>query len=207
MKLIKGLLLFLVVSSVLVIAGGFLLINVYLANDYENESERTTEETDMSVEQFIDEISETARELAEKNDLYASVMIAQAILESDRGRSGLATEPYYNLFGVKGRYQNQAVELETYEDDGNGNLTMVMAEFRQYPSYEASLQDYVDLLRGGVSWDSKFYEATFKSNTTSYEEVTAFLTGTYATDSRYAEKLNSLIRQYDLVRYDVPVAD
>lgn len=35
--------------------------------------------------------------------------------------------------------------------------------------------------------------------------MTAFLTGTYATDSRYEEKLNDLIEQYDLAQYDSPI--
>lgn len=52
---------------------------------------------------FIKKIGETARELGEKYDVFASVMIAQAILESGSGESQLAKEPYYNLFGVKVR--------------------------------------------------------------------------------------------------------
>ncbi|EIQ7064750.1 glucosaminidase domain-containing protein, partial [Enterococcus faecalis] len=44
---------------------------------------------------FIKKIGETARELGEKYDVFASVMIAQAILESGSGESQLAKEPYY----------------------------------------------------------------------------------------------------------------
>ena len=39
-----------------------------------------------SVEEFIGSIAETARKLGADNDLYASVMIAQAILESEQGQ-------------------------------------------------------------------------------------------------------------------------
>ncbi|EJV26131.1 hypothetical protein HMPREF1341_02486, partial [Enterococcus faecalis ERV81] len=39
-------------------------------------------EKDESVEQFIQKIGEAARKVGQENDLYASVMIAQAILES-----------------------------------------------------------------------------------------------------------------------------
>lgn len=157
------------------------------------------------VKKFIDTIGETASELAEKNDLYASVMLAQAILESDKGRSKLAAEPNFNLFGIKGHYQQEFVEFETLEDDGEGNMTTIVAKFRKYPSYEASLEDYVTLLRNGVSWDKQFYEGVYKSNVASYREATAFLTGTYATDSRYEEKLNHLIEQYDLEQFDEPI--
>ncbi len=41
------------------------------------------------------------RAVANSNDMYASVMIAQALLESSYGSSGLASAPNYNLFGVK----------------------------------------------------------------------------------------------------------
>ncbi len=54
---------------------------------------------------FIKKIGETARELGEKYDVFASVMIAQAILESGSGESQLAKELIINLFGVKGSFQ------------------------------------------------------------------------------------------------------
>lgn len=158
-----------------------------------------------SVEEFIGEIAETARKLGSDNDLYASVMIAQAILESQYGQSGLASSPNYNLFGIKGKYQNNSVVLETSEDDGAGNMTTIQAEFRKYPSYEDSLKDYVHLLRNGVSWNKQYYTSVFKSNTTSYRDATHYLTGSYATDSKYDEKLNRLIAEYDLVQYDKPI--
>ncbi len=160
-----------------------------------------------SAEEFIGKIAETARNLGANNDLYASVMIAQAILESESGQSGLGSAPNYNLFGMKGSYQNNSVKLETSEDDGSGNLSTIMADFRKYPSYEASMQDYVKLMRNGVSWNKEYYAGVFKSNTKSYTDATKFLTGSYATDSKYNEKLNSLIAQYDLQQYDSPVKD
>lgn len=199
MKLLIGIAL---MVSLTFIVGLFILLKVIWPNDRElAESEPANNH---SVEQFIGEIGESARELASKNDLYASVLLAQAILESDQGRSGLASEPNFNLFGMKGKYNEASVELKTQEDDGEGNMTTIVAEFRKYPSYEASIEDYVGLLRNGVSWDETFYEGTFKSNTASYEEATAFLTGRYATDSSYEEKLNDLIEQYDLQKYDFP---
>ncbi|MEK4425732.1 glucosaminidase domain-containing protein [Solibacillus sp. FSL K6-1523] len=158
-----------------------------------------------AVEEFIGEIAEIARKLGADNDLYASVMIAQAILESNSGQSGLATAPNYNLFGIKGQHQNNSVLLETLEDDGAGNMTTIQAEFRKYASYEDSLKDYVNLLRNGVSWNKHYYTSVFKSNTTSYKDATQFLTGSYATDSKYYEKLNALIAQYDLAQYDKPI--
>ncbi|MEO4053223.1 glucosaminidase domain-containing protein [Solibacillus sp. CAU 1738] len=164
-------------------------------------------EENPSVEEFIGEIAETARQLSADNDLYASVMIAQAILESNYGQSGLGSSPYNNLFGMKGKYKNNSATFATSEDDGAGNMSTIQAEFRKYPSYKDSMEDYVRLLRNGVSWNKDIYKGAFKSNSNSYADATKHLTGTYATDSKYNEKLNQLIIEYDLQQYDQPVKD
>ena len=99
---------------------------------------------------FISQIGEPARQLGQDNDLYASVMIAQAILESGSGQSGLSGEPHYNLFGIKGHYDGQSANMETWEDDGAGNAYTINDSFRSYPSYVESLQDYVSVLKQGI---------------------------------------------------------
>lgn len=147
-------------------------------------------------ETFIAEIGETARQIAQENDLYASVMIAQAILESSSGSSELSRAPHYNLFGIKGEYAGQSATMATLEDDGTGNTYSVNEAFRSYPSYTASMYDYANLLRQGI------YAGAWKSNTVSYYDATAALTGLYATDTHYNTKLNSLIQQYELTKYD-----
>lgn len=98
---------------------------------------------------FISKIAEDARKLGQEYDVFASVMIAQALLESGSGSSSLSLPPNHNLFGVKGTYQGQAVSMATQEDRGNGELYSINSAFRKYPNYAASLGDYVQLLRGG----------------------------------------------------------
>ncbi|MGH2076575.1 LysM peptidoglycan-binding domain-containing protein [Aerococcus urinaeequi] len=153
---------------------------------------------------FLDSIIPDAHKLANDNDLYASVMIAQAILESNWGVSGLSAAPYYNLFGIKGTYNGEGVTFYTLEDDGSGNYYQIRDSFRDYPSYKESLNDYANKMVNGVSWDSEFYSGTWKSNTSSYTDATAALTGTYATDTRYGGKLNNLITTHGLTQYDTP---
>lgn len=155
-----------------------------------------------STQEFIDKISESASEIGAEQDLYASVMIAQAILESGSGNSSLSSEPNYNLFGIKGTFESNSVAMLTLEDDGSGNYYQITGQFRKYPSYKESLEDYAKLLKGGTSFNETFYAGTWKSKTTSFHEATQFLTGKYATDTRYAEKLDQLIETYDLTQYD-----
>lgn len=151
---------------------------------------------------FINYIGNSARKLADNNDIYASVMIAQAMVESGWGTSGLASAPNYNLFGVKGSYNGGSVNMGTQEDDGTGSLYSISSNFRKYPSYKESLEDYVSLIRGGVSGNPEIYAGAWKSNTESYKDATAYLTGRYATDTTYADKLNAIIQKYDLTRFD-----
>lgn len=163
-------------------------------------------EKDESVESFIRKIGESARKVGQENDLYASVMIAQAILESASGQSQLAQAPNYNLFGIKGTHNGKCVSFATQEDLGNGVLYTTQATFRQYENYEDSLNDYAKLLKEGLTGNSHFYEGVWKSNAKIYQEATKFLTGRYATDTSYDKKLNGLIETYDLTKYDKEVA-
>jgi Muramidase (flagellum-specific) len=158
--------------------------------------------TGVGDQQFIDYIGNSARKLAANNDLYASVMIAQAMIESGWGTSGLASAPNYNLFGIKGDYKGESVNMGTQEDDGTGSLYSISSNFRKYPSYKESLEDYVSLLRGGTSGNSQMYAGAWKSNTQSYKDATKYLTGRYATDTTYADKLNSVIEKYNLTQFD-----
>lgn len=86
---------------------------------------------------FISQICGYATEVAAANDLYASVMMAQAILESGWGASTLTTTAN-NMFGIKGSYNGQYVTMDTYEDDGSGNYYLFSAKFRKYPSLKES---------------------------------------------------------------------
>ncbi|MBO0413420.1 glucosaminidase domain-containing protein [Enterococcus hulanensis] len=155
-----------------------------------------------SAKNFIETVGEDARKLGQEYDVFASVMIAQALLESGSGTSTLSLAPNYNLFGIKGTYQGQAVSMATQEDRGNGELYSINSAFRKYPNYAASLGDYVELLRGGISGNDSYYKQTWRSEAKNYLRTTNALTGTYATDTTYGQKLNSIIALYHLTQYD-----
>ena len=193
-KLKKGILTVLALVTAALLVSAVLSKQVHPASANDETYQRPLTQTEV----FISQIGETARQLGQENDLYASVMIAQAILESNSGRSALSAAPHHNLFGIKGQYAGQSATMPTLEDDGQGNSYNVNAEFRSYPSYVESLQDYVAILKHSR------YTYAWKSNTTSYMNATAALTGVYATDTSYNVKLNNLIQQYNLTQYDVP---
>lgn len=165
--------------------------------NYNNPMARSTNQ-----QAFIQQVGPMAQEVAGANDLYASVMIAQAILESGWGQSTLTTLAN-NMFGIKGSYNGQFVEMQTMEDDGNGNLYPIIAKFRKYPSLKESFQDNAHVLKTtSFSPGIFFYHGAWKSNTSSYRDATQWLQGRYATDTSYASKLNNLIETYNLTQYD-----
>ncbi|MGX7243348.1 glucosaminidase domain-containing protein [Enterococcus quebecensis] len=155
-----------------------------------------------SPQAFIDSIGYSAASVASANDLYASVMIAQALLESSYGTSGLAAAPNYNLFGVKGSYGGQTVYMPTSEYL-NGEWVTMNEPFRSYPSYADSFQDHANVIRTTLASNGNYhYSGVWKSNTSNYTDATAALAGRYATDPDYASKLNWLIATYNLTDYD-----
>ncbi|AXG40506.1 N-acetylmuramoyl-L-alanine amidase (plasmid) [Enterococcus gilvus] len=159
-------------------------------------------EKDESVDSFIRKIGDSARKVGKQEDLYASVMIAQAILESASGQSTLAQPPNHNLFGIKGTYQGASVSMATQEDNGAGNLYTIQAAFRVYENYDQCFADYAELIKKGISGAPNYYAGVWKSQAKTYQEATKFLTGRYATDTQYNQKLNGLIETYDLTQYD-----
>lgn len=156
-------------------------------------------------QEFINFIAPMAIEVANQEGvqgLYPSLMIAQAAHESNYGRSSLGAPPYHNLSGIKGNHNGNSVLMWTWEVF-SGVRVDVLAGFRHYPSYTASLQDYANLLRNGLSWNRNYYSGTWRSNTKDVWDVLANrgLAG-YATDPAYYDAMRRVINQYDLTQYD-----
>ena len=166
----------------------------------------TVVEASTAATQFLRNIIPAAQNVARGKDIYASVMIAQAALESGWGTSALSKAPNHNLFGVKGSYNGQSVNMQTLEDSGGQNYYSIQADFRKYPSYQESLEDYADKIVNGISGAPLFYSGAWKSKTNSYQDATAYLTGRYATDTAYGSKLNRIIEQFGLTKYDTETA-
>lgn len=139
----------------------------------------------LSPEEFINLISAEVQRYADEYNIYASVMMAQAALQSGWGTSATAQAPNNNVMGITAGSNEQGVEYRTYE-----NIV-------------ASLKNYAELIRNGVSWDKNFYSGVWRENAATYEEATKWLTGRYAIDPNYHLKLNELIKRYNLTRFDV----
>ena len=141
-------------------------------------------------QEFLDKAIPAATTASSKYGTYTSVMLAQATVESAWGQSGLAQEPNNNLFGIKGSYNGQSVNMNTGEY-GNGGYYTTNAGFRKYPSYTESFEDNGALLRNQMG---NYYSGTWVENSNNYAQATQNgLQGKYATDPNYAKTLNSVI--------------
>lgn len=151
-----------------------------------------------NVQSFLKTIGPVAQQVAQENGIYASVMIAQAALESGWGNSTLSTQEH-NLFGVKWNGTGNYVTMPTQEYYG-GQWHTIYAKFQSYNSYYDSLTGYAQLIK------SNFPNST-RANAATPQVAAANLKygvyGSYATDPNYANSLDRMISDYGLIRYDV----
>lgn len=152
-----------------------------------------------SEQEFLSAILPDAKRAAEEFNLYTSVMLAQAILESSYGNSELA-KISNNILGIKYLTSNY-VEKATleYKDDA---FYESVEKFEKYDSYKDAIISYSNKIRNGVSWNSVIYKGVWPENTATYKDATLALTGVYAGDPTYNAKLNAIIERLNLTRYD-----
>ena len=150
-------------------------------------------------QEFLNKAIPAATTASSKYGTYTSVMLAQAAVESAWGQSGLAQAPNNNLFGIKGSYKGQSVNMNTGEYGSNGYYT-TNAGFRKYPSYTESFEDNGSLLRNQMG---NYYSGTWVENSNNYAQATQNgLQGKYATAPNYAQTLNSVIAANGFDKYD-----
>ena len=150
----------------------------------------------MTNNEFITIIGNMAREDMKKTKILASLTIAQAILESNWGRSSLAVAPNNNLFGMKGSYNGQSCVFPTSECY-DGKWVQINANFRKYPSWAESIADHSNLFL-----TMKRYENL--RGCTDYKLACKYVREDgYATDPAYTNKLINLIETYSLNSFDV----
>jgi len=148
---------------------------------------------------FLNEIGPAAKRIQEVYDVPASIIMAQAALESNFGTAELAAQ-HHNLFGVKASPGMKQVALPTKEFVDDEWITK-HEPFRSYDSWTESLIDHAQLIRNGTMDKPHRYDGV--NTSVSYQKAAeALVDGQYATDPNYADKLISMIETYDLQKYD-----
>jgi flagellum-specific peptidoglycan hydrolase FlgJ len=149
---------------------------------------------------FITQIAPPAIQACQGTNLFPSLMIAQACLESNYGKSKLSAL-HHNYFGIKAStgWKGKTVTYQTQEFVNNKSVT-VKQPFRSYPSLLAGFADRVRFLQVNKRYT---LHGVFKS-TSPEEQARCFLKAGYATDPSYPQKLISIINKYDLKKHDPP---
>ncbi|MFK4568310.1 glycoside hydrolase family 73 protein [Enterococcus sp. UD-01] len=183
----------------LLIAGLAFVLTINLLSDSPNTEEQKKDNAQVSKEEFIDRISPHAQELQSSYGVLPSIIIGQAILESNWGQSTLASK-YNNLFGIKAYGDQKKVNLETKEYI-NEEWIVIQGDFRVYDTWEESMNDHTRLFVNGVTWNPRLYERVLLAK--NYKEAAQALQDAgYATDPTYAEKVIHVIESYHLDKYD-----
>ena len=146
---------------------------------------------------FIERVGALAAADMQKSGVLASLTIAQAILESGWGKSGLTVKANA-LFGIKAgtSWKGRVYSAKTQECYDGVNFTTVTALFRAYGSWEESVADHSALLTGAARYKAVIGERDYKT------ACRAIKAAGYATDPQYADKLIRLIESYGLTAYD-----
>jgi flagellum-specific peptidoglycan hydrolase FlgJ len=144
---------------------------------------------------FIDRIAGDAIKSQRETGVPASVTMAQAILESGWGKSGLSTQAN-NFFGIKGKGPAGSVTMRTREVF-NGQSTYINAPFRKYNSPAESFADH-----GRFFTQNKRYATAMQHTNDAHRFAREIARAGYATDPKYASMLSGLINKHGLERFD-----
>ena len=151
----------------------------------------------MTNKEFVEQIAKCVKKYAYIYGIEVhSPIIAQAILESGWGKSGLASK-YHNYFGLKcgSSWKGKSVNMATKEEYKVGTLTNIRDNFRVYDSMEAGVKGYFDFI------NTKRY-ANLKGVKSPEEYMRRIKADGYATSSKYVDNIMRVIRDNKLTRFD-----
>ena len=144
--------------------------------------------------EFLTKIKPYVIEDMKKSGILASLTAAQAFIESNKGNSGLTTKAN-NLFGIKGSYNGECVNMLTTEYY-NGVKCKVYADFRKYPSWAESIADHSAMFNRMKRYENLRGETDWKKATKYVKD------DGYATSPTYTDTLRSCIERYKLYEWD-----
>ncbi|MEP6731841.1 MAG: glucosaminidase domain-containing protein [bacterium] len=149
-----------------------------------------------ALQQAADAAELAAKDVEGYPSALTPVTVAQFLLESDWGRHGMGDAN--NFFGIKARDGEPFVMLPTTEFV-KGKATKVDQPFRKYASMAECFADHARLIcNRTTSSGKKIYAAALATP----DDPIAFanaLTGVYATDPAYGQKLVSIMKSRGLL--------
>ena len=151
----------------------------------------------MDKETFIQKVAEKVNKYAPLYGICVhSPIIAQAIIESGWGKSGLASK-YHNYFGLKcgSSWKGSSVNMTTREEYKPGVVTNIRDNFRTYEDFDAGIRGYFEFIN-----TSRY--ANLKGVKSPEEYLRRIKADGYATSSKYVDNIMRVIRDNKLTRFD-----
>ena len=151
----------------------------------------------MDKETFIKKVAEKVKKYAPLYGICVhSPIIAQAIIESGWGKSGLASK-YHNYFGLKcgSSWKGGSVNMATKEEYKPGVVTNIRDNFRTYEDFDAGIRGYFEFI-------NKSRYTNLKGVKSPEEYVRRIKADGYATSSKYVDTIMKVIRDNKLTRFD-----
>jgi len=154
-------------------------------------------DTPPHVDAFVQRLLPHAQVASASTGISAQFMMGQAALETGWGKAeirGADGQNSHNLFGIKAgdSWHGRTVDIVTTEYV-NGKPQKQVESFRAYDSYADAFSDYANLLRANPRYQNVIAQG---------QDAAGFAQGLqqagYATDPKYAQKLMSVIRQFNL---------
>lgn len=151
----------------------------------------------MDKEVFIQKVAEKVSKYAPLYGICVhSPIIAQAIIESGWGKSGLASK-YHNYFGLKcgSSWKGGSVNMATKEEYKPGVVTNIRDNFRTYEDFDDGIRGYFEFI------NTRRY-ANLKGVKNPREYCEKLKSDGYATSSAYVDTLMIVIQKNNLTRFD-----
>ena len=151
----------------------------------------------MDKEAFIQKVAEKVSKYAPLYGISVhSPIIAQAIVESGWGKSGLASK-YHNYFGLKcgSSWKGKSVNMATKEEYKVGTVTNIHDNFRVFDDFDDGIRGYFEFIN-----TSRY--ANLKGVKNPEEYVRRLKADGYATSSKYVDNIMRVIRDNKLTRFD-----
>lgn len=146
---------------------------------------------------YIDQYKDIAIAEMYRTGIPASIILAQGLLESQAGRSDLATNAN-NHFGIKCKKYWQGNTYYHKDDDYNKKGKLIKSCFRNYDNV---LESYID--HSNFLIYTSHYSPLFEYSRTDFANWAWGLKSCgYATDKKYPIKLIKLIHDFELYKYD-----
>jgi flagellum-specific peptidoglycan hydrolase FlgJ len=141
----------------------------------------------MAKEEFVRRAYAAASQSSEQSGMPVMVTVAQAALESDWGQSRLSREAN-NFFGIKAHGRHERIQMSTEEFE-HGDRVVIQAEFAKYLSMADCIR-----CRDGILLRGAVYAAA-RQVRGDEEGFIREMAKHWATDPRYAEKLQAVLAE------------